>query len=280
MPENSSLGPLEPNRLVNRKIEIEAIGKALASQDNKPRIFYFPGGPGVGKSRLLRKAREKFEGQYTFAGFYDFDDTELHSNSVLERRIRHTLAKATDVNGDPDENQFKTFRDKRKEFIQARRSGVSEKKLEELRQELADLFIEGINEISAQKKLLFCFDTVETLQREGDIVEFPPEIQDAIEKLAIEMFGWLTEHLPKMKNVVVLLAGRPKTGLDAQFAKAFGSAYQKFELDNFTPQYVQEYLEVMAERYQEHGDQNNNEGEKSIARQFRGLAKQAQRIYD
>lgn len=284
MVEHSSLGPLEPNRLVNRKKEIDAVGAALAATDDKPRIFYFPGGPGVGKSRLLREARKKFENQYTFAGFYDFDDTELHSNSVLERRIRHTLAKAVGVNGDPDENQFKTFRDKRKEFIQERRSGVSESKLEELRQELAELFVQGINEISAQKKLLFCFDTVETLQREGDTVAFPQEIQNAIEKLAIEMFGWLTKNLPKMRNVVVLLAGRPKTGLDEQFARAFGDAYQKFKLDNFSLEYVQEYLEVMAKTYEEdaetHTTSDEKAKEKSIARQFRGLANQAQRIYD
>jgi len=271
MPENSSLGPLEPNRLVNRKIEIEAIGKALASQDDKPRIFYFEGGAGVGKSRLLREACEKFEGQYTFAGFYDFDDTELHSNSVLERRILSEI--------DPGRNHFNAFRDKREEFIQARRSGVSEQRLEELRQELAELFVQGINEFSAQKKLLFCFDTVETLQRESDTITFPQQIQDATEKLAIELFGWLTKNLPKMHNVVVLLAGRPKKGLDEQFAKAVGDTYKKLELENFTTKYVQEYLEVMAETYQEHGETHNHQEEKSVAGQFRELATQAERVH-
>jgi len=264
MAENRSFGPLEPNRLVNRSTEIGAIGAALASKDDSPRIFYFLGGAGVGKSRLLREAREKFKSQYTFAGFYDFDDTELHSNSVLERRIRHAL--------DPDREHFKAFRDKQKEYHEARRSGVSEKILEGLRRELAELFAQGINEISAPKKLLFCFDTVETLQREGDTVEFPEKIQEAIDKLAIEMLGWLGKNLPKMRNVVVLLAGRPKPGLHEQFEKSFGAAYQKFELYNFTPEYVKEYLEVMAETYED-------AGERAIARQFRELEKQSDRIH-
>jgi len=264
MPENSSLGSLEPNRLVNRKIEIEAVGAALASSDAKPRIFYFPGGPGVGKSRLLREARKKFEDQYTFAGFYDFDDTELHSNSVLERRLLHAL--------DPARTHFTTFRAKRQAFIQARHSGVSENTLKELREELAELLVQGVKEISAQKKLLFCFDTVEALQRESDTVEFPREIQGAIEKLAIEMFGWLTKNLPKMRNAVVLMAGRPKPGLDEQLEKAFGDAYQKFDLESFGPEYVKEYLEVMAETYAD-------AGEHSIERQFRELATQPDRIH-
>lgn len=264
MAGNGSFGPLEPKRLVNRDKEIDAIGAALASLDDEPRIFYFPGGAGVGKSRLLREARDRFTEQCAFAGFYDFDDTELHSNSVLERRILRTL--------DPDGIYFKTFREKRKEFLQARRSGVKEEILEKLRQELAELFVQGINEISARKKLLFCFDTVETLQRENDTVPFPHEVQAAIEKLAIEMFGWLTKNLPAMRNVVVLLAGRPKEGLHEQFEKVFGSAYQKFDLENFTPGYVQEYLEVMAETYAD-------AGERSIAGQFRGFATQAKRIH-
>ncbi len=271
MAENRSFGPLEPKRLVNREQEIQAIGAALASSDDKPRIFYFKGGAGVGKSRLLREAREKFNDQYTFAGFYDFDDTELHSNSVLERRILRTLH--------PHREHFDPFRKKREEFFQARRSGVTEKKLEELRQELAELFVQGINEISAQKKLLFCFDTVETLQRESDTVQFPKEIQEAIEKLAIEMFGWLTKNLPKMRNVIVLMAGRPKVGLDEQFEKAFGSNYHKFDLENFTPEYVKEYLEVMRDTYQEHGEKYNNEEEKSVARRFDNLATEHQRIH-
>ncbi len=265
MAKTGSFGPLEPKRLVNRSIEIDAIGAALASKEDAPRIFYFTGGAGVGKSRLLREARERFQNQYTFAGFYDFDDTELHSNSVLERRIRKTL--------DPEGERFKAFRAGQNEYLEARRSGVGEDKLEDMRQKLAELFVQGINEISAQKKLLFCFDTVETLQREGDTVTFPAKIQEAIDKLAIEMLGWLTKNLPKMRNVVILLAGRPKPGLHEQFEKAFGGAYQKFELNNFTPEYVKEYLAVMAETYAD-------AGESAFARQFRELEKQPDRIYE
>ncbi len=267
--ETSSFGPLEPKRLVNRTEEMKAIGAALAAKDGKPRVFYFPGGAGVGKSRLLREARKQFSAQCHFAGFYDFDDTELHSNSRLEQRILDTL--------DPgdDKKYFAEFRAKRTEYLEARRIAPTAAELEEKRRELVELFAKGINEISAQQKLLFCFDTLETLQHESDTVQFPPAIRAEIEKLAIETLGWLAAGLPKWQNVVILMAGRPKPGMENWFRKTFKSKrvqFQKFNLERFSPEFVQEYLEVMAKTYED-------AGREAIGRQFRAYTEHAERVH-
>ncbi len=249
--------PLNPWRLVNRSVEIREICAALSESDDTPRIFYFEADAGVGKTRLLRTVSDpellkrvpdlpqECQAEFRFGGFYDFYETELHSNSRLEQRILDHFDPSDPNDPDKQPKYFQEYRALRTKYERARRLAPKPEDLEKMRVELGDAFVRGINEISASQKVLFCFDTLETLQYESDAVQ--RLIGEAIKNQAIETLSWLTSFLPRMRNVVVLLAGRPKKDLPEHLKAAFAPNYKKFPLVHFNDAYITEYLKVMAE---------------------------------
>ncbi|HID29172.1 MAG TPA: hypothetical protein EYP19_04120, partial [Desulfobacterales bacterium] len=198
------LGALRTKRLVGRTREREAIKAAIEAEDEL-RVIHIIGGGGIGKTRLLEAIPEEIlltcsnKDRCQWGGIFDLYHTDIHTNSGIEAAILRAL----------DADGFKEYREKRAEYEKLRRAGGDPKLLEELREELWKLFVKGFNEITAQTRVILCFDTVELIQYESDMVQ---EVC-GIEYGGVEVREWLKTVIPQLKNAVVIFAGRPKPQL-------------------------------------------------------------------
>lgn len=171
----------------------------------------------MGKTRLLEAIEEEIlpkcgeEDRCRWSGIFDLYHVNIHTNSGLEAAIIKALAP----------QKFEEYRTKRKEYERLRSAGGDPRRLEEMRGELTELFIAEFNEITSGTRVILCFDTMELIQYENDVVQ---EVCD-IGLLGIEVRDWLLTIIPQLDNAVVILAGRPKpelwNDLETQFEEAF-----------------------------------------------------------
>jgi len=199
----------------------------------------------MGKTRLLEAIPEEMlpmcsnKDRCQWGGIFDLYHTDLHTNSGIEAAIIKALAPES----------FTEYRARRGEYENLRSAGGDPKRLEELREELRALFVQGFNENAVQIRPIFCFDTVELVQYESDAVQ---EVC-GIEPHGIEVRGWLTTVIPQLKNAVIILAGRPRKMLRQEKDKLWDELKEKlapaFEttLSGFWEQEIIEYLEALAE---------------------------------
>ena len=219
------LGALRTKRLVGRTKEREAI-QAAVEAEGELRVIHIIGSGGIGKSRLLEAIPEEIlptcsnKDRCQWCGIFDLYHTDVHTNSGIEAAI----IKALDPKG------FTEYRDLRREYGNLRRAGGDPKRLEKLRKELGKLFVQGFNEIATQTRVILCFDTVELIQYESDMVQ---EVC-GIEYREVEVREWFRMVIPQLENTVVIFGGRPKPrlweDLQMQFAETLGEPLQLQEL--------------------------------------------------
>jgi len=209
------------------------------------RVLHIIGEGGMGKTRLLEAIPEEILPQCDnrdscqWGGFFDLYHVDIHTNSGIEAAIIKAL----------NPKEFKEYRARRREYEKLRRAGGAPGRLEELRGELRELFVQGFNEITDQTRVILCFDTVELVQYESD------EVQKVcgIELHGIEVREWLTRVIPQLKNAVVILAGRPRKmsweEKDKLWDELTGKLVPAFEttLSGFRERETFEYLEDLAE---------------------------------
>jgi len=230
------LGALRTKRLVGRTKEREAIKAAIEAEDEL-RVIHIIGDGGIGKSRLLEAIPEETlptcsnKDRCQFGGILDFYQTDIHTNSGLEATIIHAL--------DPKGRGFKVYREAREELERLRLAGG--RQFEEIRRKLGEYFVQGLNEITAKRRLILCFDTVETIQYESDIIE--SLIDTGVTGMEVE--DWLTTHIPNFKNTVIIFSGRPNPKLEEDFQRYLGDTWQSSELGGFTEKEVADYIEAV-----------------------------------
>ena len=238
-----SLGPLKTKRLIGRTKEKEAL-KAAIEAEGELRVIHIIGGGGIGKTRLLEAVPDEMlptcsnKAHCQWCEIFDLYHTDIHTNSGIEAAILEAL--------DPDGNGFKKYREKRAEYEKLRRAGGYMKLLEELREELGRLFVKEFNEITAQTRPLLCFDTVELIQYESDVVQ---EVC-GIEYGGVEVREWLKTVIPQLENTVVIFAGRPKPqlweDLQTNFIKPLGELLRLQELSEANLGQVKESRHIEA----------------------------------
>jgi len=238
-PQATFPGVLRTRRLVGREREKAIIREAIEAE-GELRILYIVGDGGIGKTRLLEEvpnilAQCKNRDSCRYGGIFDLYVTELQSNSGLEAATMAAL--------DPVEEGFKDYRARRKEYKKLRQAGGDPKRIEALRKQLEELFVQGFNEISTKARVILCLDTVETIQYESDAVQKVGEIG----LTGIEIKDWLLKNLPRLKNVVVILAGRPKPQLAVDFQNGFGGRLQPLEPRPFSEAETLDYFAAVAE---------------------------------
>jgi tetratricopeptide (TPR) repeat protein len=216
--------------------ELQRITDCLYTRGEK-NVFYIVAAGGVGKTRILQEIDKRVtaagEGFYS-SGIIDLYHTDTHSTSEVERAIVHAL--------DPLGNEFKKYRNQRRLYELARDRGSDPSTLEKQRALLSALFVEEFRQMALDaKKLVLLFDTLELLQFESSVVEE----QAGLRMVDTLLRSWILDKLPKLGNVLIVFAGRPKEHsagetvdhqqrLERDMHRAFGDQMQIIHLDALT----------------------------------------------
>jgi tetratricopeptide (TPR) repeat protein len=187
--------------IVGREKEIADLAHFLKARGESHFVYCYAHG-GYGKTRLLEKLQEMVAEAgpgVVSSGIIDLYHTDTHSTSDVERTIVEAL--------DPKEEFFSVYRRARKDYELLRERGADPITLERWRRELGELFVTSLGNLAhKRRKLVLSFDTVEHLQHESSTVEalIDPETADT------RLKPWLLDKLPRLHNVLVVFAGRPR----------------------------------------------------------------------
>ncbi|MCR4405322.1 MAG: tetratricopeptide repeat protein [Anaerolineae bacterium] len=247
-------GRLRTSKLIGRRRECEMLRAAIEA-DGELRVVYVTAPAGVGKTRLLAEVphlREQCPNaeRTKILPLFDFYFTDVQSNSRLEERIISRL----------DRSCFSSYLEQREKFEKRRQDGWFESGIEDQRAQLAELFVQGFNDFTRNTRVILRFDTLELVQYE------PDEVQSilGLAEQGIEVRSWLRTVLPKLRNTVVILAGReqekPQVWAELQetFVPVLGEAkplaeaapdspHVMIRLGNFSPDETADYFQDLAQ---------------------------------
>lgn len=192
--------------LVGREEVLQQIHPLLFEQTASA-IVYITGAGGVGKTRLLAHILRQCAGEnlLTATRLIDLYHTRNRSVGGLIESILDVVEpvgkfiRARPIKIEVDE--------KLEALARAEQEGLSASDLVSRRQELTELLLATINQFTVKQRLVLAFDTAERLYIAKDIAQ---------EKLGLSeqrpaVLDWLLHALlPKLQNVVLLVAGRPQ----------------------------------------------------------------------
>lgn len=223
--------------LVGRKKEITAIKHAIRDAGSK-RVLYFVSGGGMGKTRILEEIVEiRKRGCLPIIDLYH---QKNHSPSGLRYAIVHALG----------EKYFPKYTKQRLAFEVRRDIGQGGKALEEMRLELDKIFVEEYNEVSAKRRLILRFDTLELIQYEHDSVQTTCLVDD----VDTIVKNWLLRTIPQLENTVTIFAGRPSGRTELEFQNKFSQQdclFERHELPALTKLESDLFIQHLCEKYPE-----------------------------
>lgn len=230
--------------MVGRKPELDKLGALLYARKARHFVYYWAHG-GLGKTRLLEEllalVRDAGPG-YHASGIIDLYHTDTHSNSDVERAIVDGLA--------PEGRWFVAYHRDRQQYLKLRELGADSQLLEQRRAQLSDLFVNEFNQMADEAhKIILTFDTIELLQYESSLVEE----KAGLDTVDTRLKPWLLNVLPKLRNVLVVFAGRPKktapgeqtdpqARLENDLLDAFGDELSTVELQPLNREETAEFI--------------------------------------
>lgn len=234
--------------IIGRDSELKYLNNCLHDRGANHAVYYWARG-GLGKTRLLEELQRMIQdaGEDFFtSGIIDLYHTDMHSNSDVERAIIDGL--------DPTNKHFKEYRKKRYDFQLLRERGSDPQVLEQRRERLSEDFVkEALALAHDANKLVLCFDTMEVLQYETGTVE----ARAGLDTVDTRVRNWMLRHLPQLRNVLIVFAGRPKGGSTEQtinhhdrliedLTKAFGKKLVCQELSPLNLQNTRKFLKSLS----------------------------------
>lgn len=248
-------------RFIGRRKELEQIENAIRDK-NQSYFFYVTAPGGVGKTRLLREvinrlrnAPKDFPSLAFTTRIVDFYDPALHNPEGLTTELVDALQ--------VDMGHFDNFITANVELETARREQKED--VAKKRMALAQAFISDFNRLTAERRIVILLDTAEMLLYESQ------EVQEVLEEIArpedatligIAVRRWLVEDfLPKVRNAVVVLAGRPQLrprlpgDLERAAQNNGAASFVHVSLDNFEEPDTLEYFDALAEASRAMGDE-------------------------
>ncbi len=243
--------------LVGREDILRQIQETIQVPSPTPHVFYITAPGGWGKTRLVDAVLKKFDiresGEWaspkilSASRLIDLYHTYTHSDEGLVDDIVKVLDAE---NG----GRFENYINQRAELDRVKHD-LSQilRTVTQQRTKMMDAFIEDFNKLSDQfEKVVLAFDTVENLTYEPDRVQ----VALGLSEEPIGVAGWLVKgFLPKIRNAVVLIAGRPETPQLAAELEKLGKDKTIFlnhiELQTFSEEETLAYFEAVLAVVQE-----------------------------
>lgn len=232
--------------LVGRDEILGIIKKAIESRNRKTQVIYITAKGGMGKTRLLeevvkywnKQSRSQKEAKILIVShLVDLYHTHTHNPEGLIDEIVEALGK----------KHFKKYLEKHAALTHMKYE-KGETPSEASKQELADLFLEELNELGREyDKMVLAFDTAEVLRFQKDPSQNALGLPDSLTTIA----HWLTQELiNQLMNVTVLIAGRPpEQSMEDEFLdhlNGSGAKVTSYPLPGFDLEETLEYFDVMA----------------------------------
>ena len=257
--------------LVGRKEILEIIKKSIENKIKKTHVVYITAKGGMGKTRLLeevvklwnKQSRSRRKPNILVASrLVDLYHTQNHNLEGLIYEIVEVLGK----------KYFKKYLKKRAQLIHTKYE-EGETPSETSKQEMINSFVEELNELGrTYNKVVLVFDTAEVLRFQKDPSQKALGLNDNLTTVA----RWLIrELLSQLRNVTVLIAGRPPEtkkmgdGLLVKLNK-IGVKVTSYPLPGFQLDETLEYFDVMARAIRKE-DPQRAERIQSIPKQTRQL---------
>jgi tetratricopeptide (TPR) repeat protein len=220
----------EINFFVGREKELEIVRQGLSPWGGT-KFILFTGVGGVGKTTLLREIKNRED-----------DFKEVTHNLIIGEKIESDLTEMmvplalneAIVNSFPKmyEDYFTAFSRLRDVYFESRRRGLRDESLKVIRQQCQKVFVESINALSLDHRIVILIDTLEVIQK-----------TEAWKNLVNEVLVFI-------KNAVIILSGRScdvaasqLMDLGKQNEKAY--AVDLYELTGFGLVDAEKYWEVL-----------------------------------
>ncbi|MBM4428756.1 MAG: tetratricopeptide repeat protein [Chloroflexi bacterium] len=210
--ETEYLGARATPGLVNR---IPILNKIKQAIDDRPssHVIYITGPGGLGKTFLLRdvlrrcrRGGEWFAPEARIIAAEDVVDL-YHAHTHSMEGLTHTTWEVLGpMRADLVRYERQVARFEREKYELAGPHGMLAE-LYKLRGEVAVAFLDDLNRLTRNYRLVLALDTAEKLLYETDRVQGVLRLGEE----GIAVLPWLLkEFLPKLENAVILIAGRPK----------------------------------------------------------------------
>ena len=198
--------PIRTKQIYGRATLLDQLDKALASRTERPLLLLLTGDGGTGKTRILEALLELLDAQQRLhLPIYDFYHIDRFRASAIEETIIRFFCSQR-----PDAAAiFEPYQDARRRLDTARQSGQA---FEQAQAMVCHTFISCYNALTEREingPAVLLFDSVEQAVNLHD----GAELRLAQREPAAIAGGehWLSEVLPKLRNTVVILSGRPQT---------------------------------------------------------------------
>lgn len=167
---------------VNRQEELEVIRHAIARVGERQAVLVHGPG-GIGKTRLLQKVREEYARAPSLivTEVLDLCDVELRIPIRWENQVAQQLG---------EKQAFAGFLAQYRELLEFEAREVSIETQAKYREQAHEAFVQGVNDVAGEKRIVLLMDTLEDAQRAG------------------ALWPHLLSLMPRLNNVVWILAGR------------------------------------------------------------------------
>jgi len=227
--------------LVGRKKILQQCVDILTKAGSDPKLFFFHGVGGIGKTRLLKqvlKNARELHNRRTAEEILDFYDILLHTPVEMVDAIFRVLTPPFDC--------FETYQLRAEGLTRARLSGDAVT-LDQLKDDVLAQFEQDLLKLSGTQQVLIGLDTAERIVY--GIPNWTDEIPFA------DSWTWLVEHLPKWRNVIVFVAGREETLPAIEYAKnKYPNLIEEVEVGPFSADESLEYFASVAALLKKEGD--------------------------
>ncbi|MBN1814681.1 MAG: tetratricopeptide repeat protein [Anaerolineae bacterium] len=239
-------------RLVNRHDILEQIRQAVSDPSCETHVFYLEANGGMGKTFLSREVLRLCgkKGEWAtpdlIAAEHEVDFYHHQARSIDGFMAAFAEALA------PGPGFFTEYRHEYRQLQKAKADMYSAlNDLLEAPERVKASFLKGCEELTAQKRVVVALDTVERLSYETDHIQQKLELGQE----AMGVRPWMLEQwLPRMKNAVILVSGRPRKRPHETFKEDLEQAvglcaahYWMPEMRAFGLQETAEYLQAVRE---------------------------------
>ena len=192
-------------------------------------------------SRSLSGASRKNAGQgFHCSDIIDLYHIDIHSHLGIEDAIVAGL--------DSDNQYFRSYREKAKEYQQKHDAKLQLESAKRLREEVEKAFKSDIEAMArSSRKLVLCFDTFERIQFAESVVD------EAAARHAPNLWlrSWLIKTLSQIPNLLIVLAGRPRQPETAQttlieaMRRDFGGHFEAITLPPLTRDETELFIKAL-----------------------------------